>query len=85
MLEFRDKGTSGTRIAVMSGEVLIANVYKAMQSALVEQPIWHWSFRMTDGPTGFQQHGSASSFEEAKAMVEGRWAQWLTAAGLRYS
>ena len=83
MLEFRDKGTSRTQFAVMSGEVVIATVYKAMPSAMVDQPAWNWSFKATDGPPGFQQHGTAASFDKAKAAVEAQWARWLAAAGLR--
>ena len=84
MLEFRDKGTSATQFAVMSGEVVIASLYKGTLSVTAGQAIvWNWSFKTTEGPPGFQQHGSASSFEEAKAAIEERWALWLDAAGLR--
>jgi hypothetical protein len=44
---------------------------------------WHWSFKMTAGPPGFQQHGTAMSLEEAKAKIETQWACSLAAAGLR--
>jgi hypothetical protein len=81
-LEFRDTGTSATQIAVMSGEVAVATVYKAAPSVMAEQ-VWHWTFKMSAGPPGFQQHGSASSFDGAKAAVEDQWARWLAAAVLR--
>ena len=84
MLKFRDKGISATQIAVMSGEVVIASLYKATLSVTAGQAIvWNWSFKMTDGPPGFRQHGTALSFDEAKTAVEEQWAQWLVAAGLR--
>jgi hypothetical protein len=83
-LEFRDKGTSGTQIAVMSGEVVVANIYKGTLSVTAGQAIvWNWTFKTTEGPPGFQQHGTATSLDEAKAAVEATWTRWLAAAGLR--
>jgi hypothetical protein len=85
MLEYRDTGHQRhAQIAVMSGEVVIANVYKGVTAVTAGQMvIWHWSFKTTDGPPGFQQHGSAPSFEEAQAAVEAQWTRWLAAAALR--
>jgi hypothetical protein len=80
-LEFRDKGSSGTQIAVMSGEVVVANIYKGTLSVTAGQAIvWNWTFKTTPG---FQQHGTATSLDEAKAAVEAQWTRWLAAAGLR--
>jgi hypothetical protein len=81
-LEFRDKGTSGTQIAVMSGDVVVANISKAVLPVTAGR--WRWSFHMTAVPPGFQQHGSAGSLDEAKAQIEAQWARWLDAAGLGY-
>jgi|SoimicmetaTmtHPA_FD_contig_31_6322732_length_395_multi_2_in_0_out_0_2 hypothetical protein len=79
MLEFRDKGSSRTQFAAMSGEVVVASISKALGTTY-----WRWTFYMTAaGPRGFQQHGTAPSFDEAKAAVEQRWTHWLAAAGLR--
>ena len=39
MLEFRDKGTSRTQFAVMSGEVVIATIY-------MDEQVWNWTFRL---------------------------------------
>ena len=33
-------------------------------------------------PTGFEHHGHADTFEEAKTAVERNWQGWLAAAGL---
>ncbi len=79
MLEFRDTGTSRRQFAVMSGDVVIATVSKAGQAV-----VWHWSFKTTDGPPGFQQRSGAMNFDEAKAAVEAQWTRWLAAAGLGY-
>jgi hypothetical protein len=84
MLEFRDRGTSATQIAVMCGAVVIAGLYKGTLSVTAGQAVvWHWTFKTTDGPPGFRQHGTALSFDEAKTAVEEQWAAWLAAAGLR--
>jgi len=61
------KGTSATQIAVMSGDVVIASLYKGVLSVTADQAVvWNWSFKTTEGPPGFQQHGTATSFEEPK-------------------
>jgi hypothetical protein len=82
MLEFRDKGTSGTQFDALSGGVIVASVYKTAPSVIAEQ-VWHWTFRMSAGPPGFQPHGTAPTFDEAQTAVESQWACWLTTAGLR--
>jgi hypothetical protein len=54
MLEFRDKGSSATQFAVMSGDIVIASLYKGTLSVTaVEAVIWHWAFWTTGGPPGF--------------------------------
>jgi hypothetical protein len=83
-LEFHDTGASGTQVAVMSGEVVVANIYKGTLSVTAGQAIvWNWTFKTTEGPPSFQQHGTATSLDEAKAAVEEQWLRWLDAAGLR--
>ena len=58
--------------------------YKGMLSVTAGQVVvWHWTFYTTAGPPGFQQHGTAMSFDEAKAVVEAQWTRWVAAAGLR--
>ena len=81
MLEFGDKGISATEFAVLSGEVIVANVYKAVGTS--GAVFWGWTFKTTDGPPGFFQRGSAMNLDEAKAMIEAQWTQWLYTAGLR--
>jgi hypothetical protein len=83
MLEFRDKGTSGTQFAVMSGDIVIATISQAVLPVTAGR--WRWTFHMTPVPPGFQQHGSAPTLEDAQAAVEAQWTRWLAAAGLRDS
>ena len=44
---------------------------------------WHWTFGLnTAVPKGFPLHGAVNTIEEAKAIIEAAWKDWLTAAGL---
>ena len=83
-LVYRDKGTSGTRLEVLSNELRLARIGKAMFSETAGgEAYWRWDFALTaGGPPGFQIHGHADTFEAAKADVERNWKLWLTAAGL---
>jgi hypothetical protein len=84
MLEFRDRGTSGTQLDVLCGDVVIAFLYKAVLSVVASQtPRWHWTFHITAKAPGFDIHGTAASCEEAKQAVEEHWRLWLAAAGLQ--
>ena len=83
-LIYRDTGTSGTQLDVLSGELRIAHIGKLIMSAMTGHAVrWQWDFAVMFGPKGFQIHGNAETFEEAKAGVERNWQLWLTAAGLR--
>jgi hypothetical protein len=83
-LTYRDKGTSGTQIAVLSGNLLIASIGKRVLTPLAGQEVrWQWTFSIHAAPSGFEHSGHADTFEEAKAAVERNWEAWLKAAGLR--
>jgi len=44
---------------------------------------WRWTFGLNTAiPKGFPHHGTADSLDEAKAILEQAWAEWLSAAGL---
>ena len=82
-LIFRDKGTSGTQIEVLSDDLRIAHIGKEVLSIVASHAVrWRWSFAIMVGPSGFQPHGHANTFEAAKASVERNWQAWLAAAGL---
>jgi hypothetical protein len=82
-LVFRDKGTSGTQIEVLSGDLCIAHIGRQVLSVVASHAVqWRWSFAIMVGPPGFVPHGQADTFEAAKASVEQNWQAWLAAAGL---
>jgi hypothetical protein len=82
-LVFRDKGTSGTQIEVLSNDFCIVHIGKEVMSVVAGHDVrWRWNFVVTVGPPGFQPHGHAETFEAAKASVERHWQLWLLAAGL---
>jgi len=83
-LVYRDKGTTGTQLAIYSHELCIGHVGKELmtgsQSNLAR---WRWTFWFQNTvPKGFPIHGFADTLEEAKAIIEAAWKDWLTAAGL---
>lgn len=84
-LTYHDRGTSGTQLDVVSGDVRIATLWKAMSSASASSDIesWQWTFTLSAGPPGFVVHGTAGSKEEAQVALEKTWQQWVDAAGLR--
>jgi len=81
-LTYRDKGTSGTQLDIISGNAVIGFVWKGVLSVTAGQTVrWHWRFHA--GPArGPQQHGTAATIDEAKAKIETNWRAWLKAAGL---
>jgi hypothetical protein len=84
MLTYRDKGTSGTQIEVLSSELRIATIRKDFYSVTSGGgEVWHWDMISPHGPSGYHQHGGAASLAAAKADVERMWWLWLEAAGLR--
>ena len=82
-LIYRDKGTSGTQLDVLCGNLRIAHIGKRVLTPLTGQDVrWQWTFSVHAAPSGFQHSGHADTFEDAKAAVERNWQAWLTAAGL---
>ena len=82
-LNYRDRGTSGTQLDVLCGDLVIANVYKATASLPMGGTVyWNWTFYFTARPPGFALHGRAASREIACLAVERNWDAWLAAAGL---
>lgn len=82
-LTYRDRGTSGTQLDVLCGDIVIANVYKPTLSSVAHgDAYWHWTFYFTARPPGFELHGTAASHEIACLAVERNWEAWLHAAGL---
>jgi hypothetical protein len=50
-LDYRDKGTSGTQIAVTCGRLLVAHIRKNTLSAMTGHAVrWDWFFAIGDGP-----------------------------------
>jgi hypothetical protein len=71
-LTYLDRGTSGTQLDVMSGEVRIATLWKHKFSVTAgADEDWRWTFTISAGPPGFQIHGGAESKTEAQATLEG--------------
>ena len=82
-LTYRDKGTSGTQLDVLSGDEVIAFLWKNVLSVMAHQQA-DWTFH--SGPTkGPRAHGSADTINAAKDQIEKEWQAWLTAAGLQYN
>ena len=81
-LTFRERGTSGTRLDVLSGEVVVCSLWKAMLSTDTRGERWDWSWQIAKGPPGFAVHSHANTKAEAQAELERIWQRWLDAAGL---
>jgi hypothetical protein len=82
-ISYRDRGSSGTQLDIICGELVIGTLWKATLSSMASQPIqWRWTFHITAGPPGFQHHGNAADITIAKCMIEEGWEAWLKAAGL---
>jgi len=83
-LTYRDRGSSGTQLDVVCGNLIIATLYKSHLSVVASQAVqWRWTFRVTAGPPGFEHNGTANTFEQAKSAVERNWQAWLAEAKLR--
>ena len=82
-LTYRDSGTSGTQLDIVSHKAVIGFLWKAVLSAMTGRDArWHWTWHA--GPTkGPEQHGTAETIDEAKGQIEQQWRTWLGAAGLR--
>lgn len=83
-LIYRDKGTSGTQLAVYTNELCIGHVGKEFMSIMTGHAVrWHWTFGFgTAAPKAFPLHGSANTLADAKAIIEQAWQDWRSAAGL---
>ena len=81
-LTYRDRGTSGTQLDVLSGSIVVCSLRKAMQSTDTRGERWEWSWQMSKGPPGFHVHDRADTKPEAQAEIERQWRAWLEAAGL---
>jgi hypothetical protein len=82
-LTYRVRGTSGTQLDVMSGEVRIATLWKNVMSVTAgSSEDWRWTFTLSAGPPGFAVHGTAKTKSEAQAELEGTWQRWIDGADL---
>ena len=81
-LTYRDRGSSGTQLTIISGTAVVGSLWKAVLSVTAgEEARWHWSWHA--GPaSGPQADGTADTAEQAKARLEAQWRAWLEAAGL---
>lgn len=81
-LTYRDRGTSGTQLDIVSGIAVVGRLWKAMLSVTAgSEARWNWTWHA--GPaSGTQAHGTADTIDEAKAKIEGQWRVWLKTAGL---
>jgi hypothetical protein len=83
-LTYRDKGTTGTQLAIYSHDLCIDHLGKEFMSIMAgRQAFWEWNFSLGNAvPPGFPRNGHADTCEEAKAIVETAWTEWLATAGL---
>jgi uncharacterized protein YbdZ (MbtH family) len=79
-LTYRDRGPSATQIDVVSGDLVIATIYKTTR--LSQDQYWSWTFLITAAPAGFEHAGKAASREIACLAVERNWKDWMKAAGV---
>jgi len=81
-LTYRDHGTSGTHLDIISGRSVVGLLWKGILSVTAgQEPRWSWTWYAGPG-IGPQAHGTADSADEAKAVIEEQWRAWLEAAGL---
>jgi hypothetical protein len=86
-LTYRDRGTSGTRLEIVSGTVAVGSLWKDVLSiGAGDSEHWSWTFYIDafieERLDGFNKHGSADSLESAQADIERNWQTWLKAARL---
>lgn len=87
-LTYRDRGSSGTQLEAVSGDLAIGSIRKNVLSAAAGAGVsWSWTLYCSSHPAcplpGFRQHGSGSSIDEAKKDLEANWSRWLKAARLK--
>jgi hypothetical protein len=68
----------------MSGSLEVAHISKDFYSVTAGSAgYWSWTFELGNAvPPGFQHHGTAATYEEAKAAVERNWQAWLEGRGI---
>ena len=82
-LIYRDRGTSGTQLDVISGGVVVCSLWKRLLPGISpDASVWSWTWRIERGPDGWRMHGRAQTKESAQAELEQQWRAWLEAAGL---
>ena len=86
-LTYRDRGTSGTQLEIVSGTVAVGSLRKDVLSISAgNSERWSWTFYIDafieERLDGFNKHGSAGSREGAQADIERNWQRWLDAAAL---
>ncbi len=81
-LTYRDRGTSGTRLDIVSGSATVGKLWKAVLSSASSGAVqWCWTWHQ--GPaSGPEQHGAADTMHDAREQIEAQWKAWLIAAGL---
>lgn len=63
-LTYRDRGTSGTQLDIISGSVVVGRVWKAVLRVTAgQQARWCWTCQAGPG-SGPQQQGTANTLEE---------------------
>ena len=81
-LTYRDRGTSGTQLDIISGKAVVGFLWKAALSRIGNRDA-HWAWAWHSGPASdSQQYDTADTIEAAKAKLEEQWRAWLDAAGL---
>ena len=81
--QYVDRGSSGTQLDIVSHTKSLGRLWKAVMSVRSSGAV-HWTWTWHAGPAKSpQQHGTASTLDEAKAKIEKQWRVWLEAAGLR--
>jgi hypothetical protein len=89
-LTYRDRGTSGTRLEIVSGTVAVGSLWKEVLCISAgDAEHWSWTFYIDafveERLEGFRKHGSASSRETAQVDIERNWKTWVAAAELTES
>jgi hypothetical protein len=80
-LTFRDRGTSGTQLDIVSGNAVVGRVWKAVLSATTGGDV-RWSWTWESGPAlGSQRHGTADTLDDATATLTAQWARGLMQPG----
>jgi hypothetical protein len=85
-LTYVDKGTSGTQLAIRTGDTVIGHIGKEMFSEFAGGGArWRWWVYVNRGtmPQGSSNDGTADTLDAAREAVERSWTAWLGAAGLR--